>query len=60
MSIANNKLAFEKTTIRSLTDTEINDVAGGTTPFLVASSAPCAEAAAIAAIAAYAAYQRYA
>jgi hypothetical protein len=30
MTIENSKLAFAKTTLRSLTDEEINDVSGGT------------------------------
>lgn len=59
MSIANSKLAFEKTTIRSLTDSEIDDVAGGTTT-ITYSSEPCAQAIAAAALAAYLAYKKYA
>jgi hypothetical protein len=43
-----SKLAFNKTTIRTLTDDEVGSVAGGTTPltpatpYIVASSEPCA------------------
>jgi len=59
MSIVNSKLAFEKTTIRRLTDSEIDDVAGGTWT-VTFSSEPCAQAIAAAALAAYLAYQKYA
>jgi hypothetical protein len=59
MTIA-NKLSFEKTTIRSLTDNEIDDVAGGTIPAtsFYYSSSPCAAAAAAAALAAAEAARR--
>lgn len=65
-----NKLAFQKTTIRTLNDVEVDDVAGGTTPvtpatpIIYGSSEPCAQMAAMAAMAAAAAaaemWRRYA
>lgn len=45
MSVLADQLAFEKTTIRTLTNDEIDDVSGGITPALyaaAASSEPCA------------------
>jgi hypothetical protein len=39
---ASQKLEFNKTTIRTLTDTEVNSVSGGTIDYFILSSAPCA------------------
>jgi hypothetical protein len=41
---APQKLEFKKTTIRTLTDTEVNSVSGGTVDYFVLSSIPCAVA----------------
>ncbi|MFD0874496.1 class I lanthipeptide [Massilia pinisoli] len=43
MSVS-KKLEFNKTTIRTLTDNEVNSVSGGTVDYFVLSSMPCAVA----------------